>query len=319
MVNNLFPCGHNVIYNGAMTNEHDTSSPNDWNKLAQEALDLWQTHLTSLSTDPKAKEEMAKFISPMGQMFAQWSGLMQGSLQSTAPRDEAPASDQSPQTTMPDVADAKPDTPEEAGLATTNAWQEEIIRAAQAAVKTVNETTAILAKIPSAPTIAETPAATMSIQPAPSLLAGEQMMAAYAAMVDVSELASPVYGSNTGASFSSIRNNMTEDAKATQAEATVLVDAAPVAAAFTQEDSADAKSDVLATAAAPAGGSTPVASGPRDLAELANRLAQLERELDGLRAKNKRGDATDTNAALDDADDQDAQRMARARQGSASF
>jgi len=61
-----------------MTTENDDKKPaQDWNKIASEALDLWQNHLTALANDPKAQEEMARFVAPMGQMFAQWTTMMQ--------------------------------------------------------------------------------------------------------------------------------------------------------------------------------------------------------------------------------------------------
>ena len=61
---------------------HDQTekAKNDWNKLAQDALDLWQNHLTSLANDPEAKEELAQLVSPMGKMFSDWTEMVQQSV-----------------------------------------------------------------------------------------------------------------------------------------------------------------------------------------------------------------------------------------------
>ena len=51
--------------------------PSDLTALAAEALDLWQDHLATASSDPKAKAEMMKLLEPSRQMFADWVSMMQ--------------------------------------------------------------------------------------------------------------------------------------------------------------------------------------------------------------------------------------------------
>jgi len=58
-------------------NNDNDSSNQDWNMLAMQALDLWQSNLTSLSKDEKAKDEMANIMRPMAQMATQWTDMMQ--------------------------------------------------------------------------------------------------------------------------------------------------------------------------------------------------------------------------------------------------
>jgi hypothetical protein len=60
-----------------MTDEAPKNPLPDWNRLAQDALDLWQGHLTSLATDPSAKADLARLMQPMGQMVADWTAMMQ--------------------------------------------------------------------------------------------------------------------------------------------------------------------------------------------------------------------------------------------------
>jgi hypothetical protein len=50
-----------------------TTKPSpDLNKLAAEALDLWQEHLAALASDPKAKADLAQMMEPSRRMFAEW-------------------------------------------------------------------------------------------------------------------------------------------------------------------------------------------------------------------------------------------------------
>lgn len=94
-----------------MTNDEQTKKQEtggfDWAKIATDALDLWQGHLTSLANDPKAKEEMARMIAPMGQMFADWTSLMQQSLQDVTPQEQAKTHDE-PVSSKPSDADEQP-------------------------------------------------------------------------------------------------------------------------------------------------------------------------------------------------------------------
>ncbi|HUY68436.1 MAG TPA: hypothetical protein VMV79_03955 [Alphaproteobacteria bacterium] len=49
----------------------------DFDALAAEALDLWQEHLASYATDPKAKNELMRMMEPARQWFADWAAMMQ--------------------------------------------------------------------------------------------------------------------------------------------------------------------------------------------------------------------------------------------------
>lgn len=302
-----------------MTNETDTSQMNDWNKLAREALDLWEGHLNALASDPVAKEEMAKFIAPMSHMFEQWSTMMQSGLHNCTPSDSATAP--VPETAAPSFVAPEASAPScvqetaEAEEEPYTVWEEEMIKAAQAAAESVASTYEIAAHThgEDAPVIAVAEPAVSEVTPAQE----SSMTAAYAALVDVADAAVPAYGSTTGASFVALQEAMPDyykdlihagsasvaDAYRQQAEESVATK--PVVADV-------ASATVSVSSPAPTGGSAPSSSGSRDLAELASRLAQLERELDGLRATGKSGVA---DAALDDLDDADALRMARARQG----
>lgn len=59
-----------------MSEEKTTKNP-DWMNLAQEALSLWQDHLSSFASDPKAKSELSHLVSPMSRMFAEWMSVVQ--------------------------------------------------------------------------------------------------------------------------------------------------------------------------------------------------------------------------------------------------
>ncbi|MCL2468811.1 MAG: hypothetical protein FWF24_01075 [Alphaproteobacteria bacterium] len=62
-----------------MTNNKTTER--DWSELAQDALNLWQDQLTAIATDPQTKDEMARLVSPMGEVMTQWTSFLQASLQ----------------------------------------------------------------------------------------------------------------------------------------------------------------------------------------------------------------------------------------------
>jgi ribosomal protein S15P/S13E len=59
-----------------MPNEKN-SEKSDVNALAAEALDLWQEHLATYATDPKAKSELVKLMEPTRRWFAEWATMMQ--------------------------------------------------------------------------------------------------------------------------------------------------------------------------------------------------------------------------------------------------
>lgn len=291
-----------------MTNANDTSQLNDWNKLARDALDLWEGHLNALASDPKAKEDLAKFISPMSGMFEQWSDMMQKGLQGTSPFTASTPSS-TPSSDSPKTADSSETTGVAEEPSEYTVWQEEMIKAAQAAAAATAATFAVAPSAPCAVAPVETEARGSDDRETQTMEA--HMNAAYAALVDVSDAAMPAYGSHTGASFAALQEAMPDYYKTL-----IHPGSDSVADAYKQEVAADAKPDVLVPAATTTSGGSFVAAGPRDLAQLASRLAQLERELDGMRSKNNAGGA---DASLDDSDDGDAQRMARARQGTSTF
>lgn len=77
------------------THDDDNDKPRqDWNKLAVQALDLWQNHLTSLSQDEKAKADMANMMKPMTDMATQWAEMMQSSV---GGMNEAPQTSEEPE------------------------------------------------------------------------------------------------------------------------------------------------------------------------------------------------------------------------------
>ncbi|MGE4351978.1 MAG: hypothetical protein AB7E52_07310 [Bdellovibrionales bacterium] len=277
-----------------MTNDHDTAQMHDWNKLAQEALDLWEGHLNALAADPHAKAEMAKFISPMSQMFANWTTMMQSGLEGMG------LSGAADRATSPDISSA-PDAEEEEPY---NVWMEEMLRASSASSR------------PFGPVVGEAAAPSASTSAKASYDKADSM-------VDVSDSHTPAYAANTGASFTLVQEAVPEDyqslihtglesvAAASANESTVAdsrIDASvaqPVASSVV-----DTGTNVTATAQSRDAASS---AGSRDLAELASRLAQLERELDGMRAKG-RGELGAASAD-DELDDPVARRMAEARQG----
>ncbi len=295
----MLPCW---IYNDHMTNDNQTFQMCDWNKLAREALDLWEGHLSAISSDPKAKEEMAKFIAPMSHMFTQWSDMMQGGLHSTTSAQEAEASASG----EPDVAAAQDQATQEPAVGASSAsaadtvsvqfddpyakWHADMIKAAQAAAEA---SLATYIEAPQTPVEQTRTAAVVET-----------------ASEDVCEAETPTYAARgMGATFAAMQDilsdlDTSQDTPDAEADRAAVVDATPMATV--------AKPDLAASAVSSDSGRAPAAAGPRDLAELASRLAQLERELDGLRGTGKEGHSA---SAFDDADDADALRMARARQG----
>lgn len=277
-----------------MTDDNNTFQMADWNKLAREALDLWEGHLNALASDPTAREEMVKFIAPMSHMFNQWSDMMQGTFQAASSCASAPTA--APETAQEETAQ-EPEAPnaEEAKEQDAEAaWEEQIMKAAQASAQEALET--YMESLHTS--VGET---------------GAVLDIAASAVGEIQEAETPVYASHAGAAFAALQDVMSDLSQDTISaeEDRVAVDDT-TAIATTAAIVTDAKPDLSVSAAAPDSGRTAAASGPRDLAELASRLAQLERELDGIRAQGKAGVSS---SALDDADDAEAQRMARARQG----
>jgi ribosomal protein S15P/S13E len=54
--------------------------PADLNALATEALDLWQEHLATYTSDPKVKEELMRVMEPQRRLFADWAAMLQNGL-----------------------------------------------------------------------------------------------------------------------------------------------------------------------------------------------------------------------------------------------
>ena len=290
-----------------MTNDTDSQLQYDWNKLAQEALDLWEGHLSSLSSDPKAKEDMAKFIAPLSEMYSHWANMLQANFPGASP---FTASTQEPVGAEQEQAAAAPDQPAqesaEAEFPLRDDWANYY---ADMAGQAAAATTDFVAQ-------QQGLCAAMSATPAKStpdeaeVVAEVQVKAE--AKVELEESGMPVYASSSGGSFTSLQNvepdyvSQPSKTEVTSVEIPVQQDVPAVARVV------DVAAPVAAVIDAPESRSAPAATGPRDLAELASRLAQLERELDGLRRNDGPG-------AVDDADDADAQRMARARQTGTSF
>lgn len=51
--------------------------PPDFAALAAEACDMWQEHLATCASDPKAREELMRLLEPSRRMFADWTTLVQ--------------------------------------------------------------------------------------------------------------------------------------------------------------------------------------------------------------------------------------------------
>jgi len=220
-----------------MNNQNETEKP-DWSQLAKEALDLWQNHLTSLASDPKAKEEMARLVAPMSQMVSDWTGMMQQGLQGMTEAAYA----QSPSASSPPAEETQPETH------TPEAHTHE--------TQTQPET--LIAAVPDEPVSHPEKQVEVPLEPQadtqsnmPEVVSVSEERGLYEAIVPASCQGAPERGR------------------------TIPPDSA------------------------------------RNLAELAGRLAFLERELEGLRAK-KRGDDTESESC------ESLQRVAGSHQGPTS-
>ncbi len=214
----------------------------DWARLAGHALDLWQAHLSSLASDPKAKEDMARLITPMGQAFADWTVMMQQSMESF--------------TACASAAKPKSQTqPESSSFSTkTNTSSDD--------------------GVPFAPVHAESMEPSAEGESSGGRVDGEQPISAVIQPEPVSE--------------PSVES-------AESVEPAVFI-----------EPSTPPQSS-------PESGRASPADGPRDLAQLASRLAELERELDVLRARSRKRAEADSLAS-----DGDVGRMAGTPSGATS-
>jgi len=232
LVNIFVPCCRGMFYDYVMTDNQNENQKQDWGKLATEALDLWQNHLNALASDPKVKEEVTRFVTPMTQMFSQWTEMMQSGLQGMA-------------------GFTPPTDPSQAAAAPTDT--------------AVDQETA-----PATSEAAPTDGAQADVQP-----------------------------------------DATADIRGDSGTESGLAPA-PVVSVFVQqpEPAASPATSSVPTAEPSVRGRTASSDGTRDLAQLASRLAQLERELDTLRPKNKRPAADGTVADVDAAADGTVQRVA---------
>ncbi|MDR3423591.1 MAG: hypothetical protein P4M13_00720 [Alphaproteobacteria bacterium] len=108
----------------------------DINALAIEACDMWQEHLSTLASDPKAREELTRFLEPQRRLFADWAAMMQqgGSYGNSNAKAE-PSSGESPADA---ASSAKPDPSVGAAAATASgdaAHGNDPLRVAQLALR----------------------------------------------------------------------------------------------------------------------------------------------------------------------------------------
>jgi len=241
-----------------MTNSDDTQNAKqakpDWARIAGDALDIWQSQLTSLANDPKAKAEMARFVGPMSQMFVEWSNLMQQSMQGMA---AYAGSD-------PFASSAAPES----------AAQEEPVAAKPAA----SSAETAFARAFAEAAAAAAPVATARPEPMPEALPSESLT-----HVEPESKLEPKSESVSRAEPTVVSEPSSGIVAASAAHALAELSAA----ASADSDYDDTPSFISAAR----GPSTP-SDRARDLAELADRLAHLERELDGIRAR-KRHDPLD--------------------------
>ncbi|MDX9688858.1 MAG: hypothetical protein RBT70_00125 [Alphaproteobacteria bacterium] len=239
-----------------MTEQNDKTPPRqDWNLLAKEAMDLWQNHLASLASDPKAKEEMIKFVTPMTQMYTQWASLMQSTFSGMMNPSESPVSPE--QEAESRVWSSEPVVPEASSTASS--------------------------PIDSPSDVSESaPAASSSID-SPSDVS-ESAPAASAAPVVTQAAAETI-------SMPAVQPDVIQDKVVVSHESQPVVAPAPaaqpVASQPVPEPVAVSPEPKPVAASRPSGNAAP-ADGSRDLSELASRLAQLERELEAMRPRTKR-------------------------------
>ena len=241
-----------------MTTEDKKDTPcQDWSQLAKEALDVWQNHLTALASDEKAKEEMAQFVAPMTQMYAQWTNMMQTGFQdlmaTVVPTPPAAKTESSPDFSP----EARPEkaTPHHDDISPLDAHAAAPSAASAGNAEPLAEPVAKSAAEPAAEPVTELVLEPERVEP-------ERAEAAPA----VAAAPSP----------------------------------APVSAPVVESESKPAPAAVPSSGA---GGRAAASDGTRDLAELAGRLASLERELDSLRPRAKRaGGDGGSSAALSEND-----------------
>lgn len=249
-----------------MTDSNENKPAQDWSKLAQEALDLWQNHLNGLANDPKVKEDMARMVAPMGQMFTQWTSMMQTGMQNMAPfmagAEQPSAEGQT----------------EEQGDGTT--CEDETMTQSQPS------------DMPEA------------VEPQGAASNAEEATGTTTDDTDGGLDVPDVVAQDTPTD--------------TQTEIpTAVADVIPTVAVAAPAATATAATTTPAPQSQPAvRGRAPATDGTRDLAQLASRLAELERELDSLRPKKRA--AGDAESASDSADDSDVQRVAGANKRSTS-
>jgi hypothetical protein len=73
----------------------------DINKLAIEACDMWQEHLSTLASDPSARAELTRFLEPQRRLFADWAAMMQQGGSHDAKRQTPNATETAPAAAAP--------------------------------------------------------------------------------------------------------------------------------------------------------------------------------------------------------------------------
>ncbi|MDD2325249.1 MAG: hypothetical protein PHW63_04490 [Alphaproteobacteria bacterium] len=263
-----------------MTQNDQTSPSRDWAKLAQDALDLWQTHLNTMANDPKMKEDMARMVTPMGEMFTQWSTLMQAGLQNMeAQRAPAAEAAQTPSASTPPTSTSF--APDPAGSAAPDAAPDVAVFSA--------------AK--------PEPQDVMTPLTVPAVTGHETVLSATPAQTPEAE--APVL--NQASLLSPVVEQTTNDLTAILSSLTGSGPDSTLASPSTASESDQS----------PARGRAASADGPRDLAQLASRLAELERELEGMRSRGGKRTGAELSSS-DAADAGDVQRMAGASTGPTS-
>lgn len=238
-------------------NDEKETDRQDWNQLAKQALDLWQTHLTALSKDEKAKADMAQMMKPMTQMASQWVDVMQNAY--VGPRSEQTGAKSAEEKSSPkhepkaEASAVKAEAPVQSA-----APQEEAIKEAEKAEE-----------------VAEVATSVPDVKPAPVSMSYEEVSEKAQNDVKSDESTNELHAdasNGPGGNESSV----------------VATDVQPESAV---------KPAIEPQPEASSSGDTASAAGNGDMASITNRLAQLEQELESLRPRNKRPVGRDEESA----------------------
>jgi len=283
--------------------EDETSQNNprqDWNKLAKQALDLWQHHLTALSQDEKAKASMAELMRPMTQMATQWADMVQSSLQPMHAGNADEPTYESPFTSTDDSSvQAADDVNVTNTTAATSAPKDDLEPASEIGNEPIMD----------APEVLDEPAPAVVASPQPVQFAWEQTFLDPAlfekfhpVMAQVKQHVAdmqPIKETEAMTQTPSAEEKSNNDLSVHEPQS--VSDPALSASSITNEPVSVADEPVRADATvqsnAGASRSATASNSYGDLADIAARLAQLEQELDGLRPRSKRSTETDEDAA----------------------